>query len=259
MQCKEWIYDNIDQLNDHIVSTVVECVEAVCPQIDPVKKREPWEDDVLKQQMKDLYDCSNHVEMRNLQKTIKKRRTFIKNEYYKELADGINNAAEARNVEKEFSMAKKYITLKAGSKLRISNEKLKTHFENYFASRNIPTPPEIETPENFEYLNDEIIHVNEEISNKVEVKDVLKTFKDNKSAGTDTKTEGLKYNTSEQLINTILYLLILIWTIVKVPSTWLHCNITCLFKKGLMSNAANYRGLSIGANCRYICPCNVHS
>ena len=108
-------------------------------------------------------------------------------------------------------MAKKYITLKAGSKFIISNEKLKTHFENHFASSNIP---EIETPENFEYLNDEIIHVNEEIPNKVEVKDVHKTFKDNKSAGTDTKT-GLKYNTSEKLINTISNI---IWTVAKVPS-----------------------------------------
>ncbi len=50
------------------------------------------------------------------------------------------------------------------------------------------------------------------------------------------------------LANGIVNLLLLIWTIVKVPSAWLHCNITCLFKKGLMSNAANYRGLSIGAN-----------
>ena len=50
-------------------------------------------------------------------------------------ADGINNAAEARNVEKEFSLAKKYTAIKAGSKLRISNEKLKNHFEKHFTAR----------------------------------------------------------------------------------------------------------------------------
>ena len=60
--------DNIDQLNDHIISYINCCrtCGGCIPKIDQVKKREPWEDDVLKHQMKDLYDCSNHVEMRNL-------------------------------------------------------------------------------------------------------------------------------------------------------------------------------------------------
>ena len=38
----------------------------------------------------------------------------------------------------------------------------------------------------------------------------------------------------------------LIWTYIKVPTVWLHSSINCL--KGLMRTAANYRGLSIGAN-----------
>ena len=33
-----------------------------------------------------------------------------------------------------------------------------------------------------------------------------------------------------------------------VPTSWLYASITCLYKKGRMSVAANYRGLSIGAN-----------
>ena len=126
---------NMDDLNELIVSTVVKNMEEICPSIEPAKKREPWEDDVLKQQMKDLYNCSTHKELRKSQKTIKERRTHLKNEYYRELADGINNAAEARNVEKEFSLAKKYTAIKAGSKLRISNEKLKNHFEKHFTAR----------------------------------------------------------------------------------------------------------------------------
>ena len=48
------------------------------------------------------------------------------------------------------------------------------------------------------------IHVNEEVSTEKEVKEVLRTFKDNKSAGTDVKTEGLKYNNSQHLINVIM-------------------------------------------------------
>ena len=71
----------------------------------------------------------------------------------------------------------------------------------------------------------------------------------NKSEGTDkVKTEGLKYNENKNLINVLLSLLILIWTHVMVPTLWLYASITCLYKKGRMSVAANYRGLSIGAN-----------
>ena len=121
-------------------------------------------------------------------------------------------------MEKEFSLAKKYTAIKAGSKLRISNEKLKNHFEKHFTARELPTPPELEEPENFPYLEDERIHVNEGLPDEDEVKEVLRTFKDNKSTGTDTKTEGLKYNSSNQLMNGIVNLLLLIWTIVKVPS-----------------------------------------
>ena len=40
----------------------------------------------------------------------------------------------------------------------------------------------------------------------------------------------------------------LIWTLIVVPTTWLHASISCLYKKGARNIGANYRGLSIGAN-----------
>ena len=77
----------------------------------------------------------------------------------------------------------------------------------------------------------------------------LKTLKNNKSGGTDKlKTEGLKYNQSRKLVEAILKLLVMIWTMIVIPTMWLHSSITCLYKKGAMSEAKNYRGLSIGAN-----------
>ena len=65
------------------------------------------------------------------------------------MADNINMAAQAREVEKEFTLAKKYTALKTGSKLMISNEKLKDHFENHFATR--------------DHLTDEIVHIKEDV------------------------------------------------------------------------------------------------
>ena len=91
--------------------------------------------------------------------------------------------------------------------------------------------------------------MNEEAPSEQEVKEVLKNFKNNKSAGTDKlNTEGLKYNDSKNLVQGIVTLLMLIWTSLVVPAVWLHSSINCLYKKGAMDVAANYRGLSIGAN-----------
>ena len=199
--------------------------------------------------MKDLKKCHARKEGGKLQKSIKGRRMKLKSNYYKQLADNIKTAAEARDVEKEFPMAKKYTTFKTSNKLSIYNEKLKTHFKSHFAARDLPLPPELEKSEKFPFLQDVIIKINEDIPNEEEVKNILKSFKNNKSSGTDKlKTKGLKYNESKQLILAILTLLTMIWTLVKVPIMWMLANITCLYKKGLRSVAANYRGLSIGAN-----------
>ena len=241
--------EDVDMLNEQIVKVVRGGMDSVCPKIDPVKKKEPWEDDTLKELLKELHNSSDHRQMRKLQKRVKRKRCKLKNEYFKQLADNINTVAEARNTEKEFALAKKYNALKTVSKRAISNEKLKTHFEQHFAQREIPIPPEIEKPDQYPYLADEIIPVDESPPTVEEVKKVLKNFKNNKSAGTDKlKTEGLKYNDSKNLITAILTLMTLIWTFVKVPSVWWLCSIMCLFKKGLMSLAVNYRGISIGAN-----------
>ena len=239
----------MDELNDAIVSSVKEGMESVCPTIEPRKKKEPWEDARLLEMMKDVKSCETHEAARTRQKEIKKRSAELKNEYYKELADNINSVAAAREVEKEFALAKKYSAIKTSSKLAISNEKLKDHFEKHFQARELPLPPELAEPEKFPYLKDTHVEVREDVPDESEIQAARKTFKNGKSSGTDKlKTEGLKYNDSEMLIKALLLLMTLIWTCVKVPVIWLHATITCLFKKGIRSIAKNYRGLTIGAN-----------
>ena len=244
--------NDLNKLNEMITTTVRECMNNVCPKINPVKKKEPWEDAQLLDMVKELRACSTHEESRKKQKMIKNRRRVLKNKYYKELADNINTVANARDVEKEFALAKKYTAIKTSSKLAISNDKLKQHFEKHFDARTpiLPLPPELAQPEMYPHLNDTMmVDVREDPPGESELREALRTFKNNKSAGTDKlKTEGLKYNDSQKLINALMVLLTLIWTYIQVPSTWLHASITCLFKKGVRSIAKNYRGLSIGAN-----------
>jgi len=40
----------------------------------------------------------------------------------------------------------------------------------------------------------------------------------------------------------------MIWSTLKVPTKWLHSEVTCLYKKGSRLLASNYRGISIGTN-----------
>ena len=68
------------------------------------------------------------------------RTKWLKNQYYSELASNIDTAAEARQADKEFSMAKKDSVLKTGDTNVTSKTKLKNHFESHFAARTLELP-----------------------------------------------------------------------------------------------------------------------
>ena len=205
------------------MKAVRENVDEVCPKIQNTKKKEPWEDEQLQEMTKELRRTNDGEEIRRKQKLIRARRKILKNNYYKELADNINTAAEAREVEKEFALAKKHSAFKKGNPKAVSNEKLKSHFEDHFKARALPLPPEIEYPEEHQQLyQDQKFHIDESPPDDTEVISARKSFKNGKSWGTDkVKTEGLKYNQSCNLTSAIVALLTLIWTTLTVPSSWL--------------------------------------
>ena len=87
---------DIDLLNEEIVSAVKDGMNEVCPKIEQKRKKVPWQDATLEHLTKELRKSCNNRDVRQVHKEIKKRRKVLKNEYYKEIADGINTAAEAR-------------------------------------------------------------------------------------------------------------------------------------------------------------------
>ena len=193
--------------------------------------------------------CKASKEVNLYQKKIKERRKWLKNAYFKNLADTINTAAEARQIDKEFALAKKYSCLKTGESSAVSKSKLKTHFESHFAERQVDLPEELEHPQKFPHLIDKSFDIKQNMPDEAEVKLAIGSFKNNRSAGTDKlKTECLKYNNSSALIACLVLLLSLIWSTLQVPGKWLHAQVTCLFKKGSRLLASNYRGISIGTN-----------
>ena len=88
-----------------------------------------------------------------------------------------------------------------------------------------------------------------------EIEDAVKTFKNNKSLGTDSiPPEGIKYSSSKNLFVYINMLMSLIWLQIAVPKSWLELKIVCLYKKGIKSLAENYRALSVGSNLSKLVP-----
>ena len=246
------IPNDLDKLCDHISHTIQESLDKVCPELTQTKSSEPWENSELQDLMADLRKDPNNTA---LQKQIRDKRKFLKDLYYHEKAMAINSAAEARQVEKEFQLAKTHAMHKPSAKINISKEKLTKHFKQHFAERVLEMPPELEHPESFEYLKDIQIEVNEEPPEVDEIAGTAKTFKNNKSSGTDNvHSEGVKYNSSKNLLIYLTMLTSLIWLYLSVPKSWLEMKIICLYKKGLKSLAENYRALSIGSNLSKIIP-----
>ena len=146
------------------------------------------------------------------------------------------------------------LSYKPSPKIDISKEKLTKHFEKHFSERILELPPELANPGNFEYLKDSPIVVNEEPPTLEEIREASKTFKNNKSFGTDNvPPKGVKYSSSKNLFIYLTMLISFIWQI-AIPKSWLVLKLVCLYKKGLKSLAENYRALSIGSNLSKLVP-----
>ena len=248
----EDIPNDLEQIADDITVAIQDSLEAICPKIIPAKSSEPWLDQELQNLMSKLH---KNPKNRALQKQIRERRKTLKDQYFHEKAIALNTAAEARQVEKEFQLAKTRSMHSTTSKITISKEKLTKHFKEHFSEKVIDIPPELEDPNSYNYLLDTQVEVNEDPPNLDEIAEVVKTFKNNKSAGTDNlHSEGLKYHSSKNLLVYLTMLTSLVWSLVAVPGSWLAMKMVCLYKKGLKSLAENYRALSIGSNLSKIIP-----
>ena len=65
--------NDMDEVNEIITDTVREGLEEVCPKIEHVKKKEPWEKEKLKNLVKGLKTTKDPAEVRNKQNEEKER------------------------------------------------------------------------------------------------------------------------------------------------------------------------------------------
>ena len=107
---------DMDKLCQHICSSIHESLDAACPKFVQSKSSSPWENAELHELMAKLRKDPNN---RALQREIREKRKSLKDLYYNRKALEINCAAEARQVEKEFQLAKTYSMHKSSSKIDI--------------------------------------------------------------------------------------------------------------------------------------------
>ena len=66
--------NTVEELNENNLHTVRACVDRVCPKIQTVRKKDPWEDDCLQKLMEEVKNCKQRVEVRKKQKKVRARR-----------------------------------------------------------------------------------------------------------------------------------------------------------------------------------------
>ena len=218
-----------------------------------------WHDEELQELLRRQDDTQKESELRTIMKQIKKKKVELLNKFYEQKAQNINEASEARKIDREFAEAKKHHMRKESRDLLVSKSALHCHFESHFKDNDIvPMPPEITNPKDsclMDTLNT-AIEVDESPPTEKEVEGVLAQLKNGKCSGIDNiRMEQMKFGRrSNAFIQHLMKLLFLIWTSAIVPALWMQSKISCIFKKGSRSDAANYRGISVTATLSRLLP-----
>ena len=80
-------------------------------------------------------------------KQIKKKKVELLNKFYEQKARNINEASEARKIDREFAEAKKHHIYKESRDVLVSKSALHCRFDSHFKDNDIvPMPPEITNP-----------------------------------------------------------------------------------------------------------------
>ena len=173
---------------------------------------------------------------------------YLRNIYYKEQADGINEACEARNLEKLFRLEKK-----ATSNKKPINQlchSLKEHFSSHFTHSppsEIPPIEILQPPDFIQRLKStglDLSSIKDHLNYPPKADEIISIIKKlkNGKASTDVPAEFLK-----AIISCPNYVAMLetlygeVWENVVLPEEWRKTSITALYKnKGSRKDAKNY-------------------
>ena len=217
------------------------------------KQSKIWDEDPELSILRNLRDRTDRLsqanEFKNITKQIQKRADQLRNLHYKRQADQLDDAYEARNLEKLFRLCKQSSSNKKPVEQTCPG--LREHFEAHFTHQapSVQPPEEIRNPPEFinrlracGLFTEEAI---EEMQNRVTIKipdkaEIIRTIRKLKGrkAATDIPPEFLKAaSESEAYCDALESLFKKVWELM-LPDMWRMTTITALFKnKGKRKNA----------------------
>ena len=226
------------------------------------KEANLWDEDPelsLLRNLRDMTDRQTQAdEFKNITKKIRKRFDQLRNIHYEGQAEKLNDAYEARNLEKLFRLCKESSSHKRPVEQPCPG--LREHFQAHFTHQgpSEEPPPEISNPPEFikrltesgiandQHL-DQIRRLGIKIPDRTEITKIIRKLKSRKAA-TDIPPEFLKAaSESEAFSDALVSVYKKTWELI-LPDMWRMTTITALYKnKGKRKECKNYRGLSIGS------------
>ena len=200
-----------------------------------------WDND---RELNDLLALRDHID-RNQNKIyfheitnkIRKRFDYIRNIFYAEQAESVNEAHEARNLEKKFRLARSITTTKKPVAQLCPG--LKEHFSAHFSHpppSDVP-PEEILKPPDYisrlQATGMDLKDTDEYIKNPPKADEISKTMKKlkNGKSSTDVPPEFLKVcSDTPNFIAMLESLFAEVWDDIIIPTLWRKTTITALYK-----------------------------
>ena len=222
--------------------------------------QKPW----LTQRTIDLMDQRREIRQRvisrnspddqtsykRLSKDIKKSARKDKKDHFEELATKAENAANQNRMRDVYEttkiMAGKYhkaashIRDKDGSLLKTDEDILNRWAEHFNELLNLPSPDE-----EADIPPSEPLDINCDPPSLEEVKEAIKTLKNNKAAGPDNIPAEVIKADIEVSAKAFLPLIHKIWNSETCPEDWKNGHITILPKKGDLTQCGNHRGIML--------------
>ena len=248
---------------EKLVNILEEAAKQTLPNAVKTIQAKVWDSD---EELNRLHNLRDQVDRNTnkqfhgqLTKQIRKRFDQLRNIFYQTEADKLDEAYEARNLEKLFRLGKN--TTSHGKPVEKNCPGLKEYFTNHFSHPTPDTeiPSEIANPPEFikrlvasgTATDADIDQINELIQPTPSSEEIITTIRKlkNKRASTDVPAEFLKaISDSKIYVKMVESVLTEVWVGTIIPDIWRKTTITALYKnKGSMKECKNYRGLSIGS------------
>ena len=254
----------LNEVNDNVMSAYIDAMAETLPVLGFANTIVPeWDDDEVIALQKELKITKKFKDRKIIANKLTHARARAKREFFERQANEINEHDVRREIDKLYKKSKLYgkNTKAADPSDYISEKDFGVHFEKQFKSEarfdEGELPPEIQHygQGEYTYLQDIKMEIDESAPTSDEIRGLLKSMKNGRSAGLDgIPMECMKYGENDDIIDEITKLQELVWEYEDVPERWLDSETNVLYKKGNRKITSNYRGLSITDNLSRITP-----